>query len=237
MQKLFQTFLDFFFPLFCLSCETEGTLLCDSCAEHLPRKRDLHCPGCQHVITPHGARCHACNGTTPLDGVFSALPFRNPLIATLIHTYKYRFAESLALPLGRFLSASLQHTPLPLPDQILFVPLHPWREQWRGFNQSERIARVIAQTIAPELCLVPGTPPLIRRHFTLPQSRQKNKKARKENLTNAFVLDPLLPKGYFRGKRLWLVDDVATTGATLVACAALLKRHGAKEVYGITLAS
>lgn len=234
---VFKHVLDFLFPLFCLSCEMEGSLLCPQCTKNLPRKTDLHCPHCQSVTTPYGALCHACAGKTPLDGVFSASPFRDPLIARIIHTYKYSFAENLALPLGTLLAESLQRTPLPLPDSILSVPLHHWREQWRGFNQSEHLARVLSDTLAPELHLFKEPSPLIRRHFTIPQSRQKNKKAREKNLSNAFMLDPTLPKHFFRGKRVWLVDDVATTGSTLRACATILKKNGAKEIYGITLAS
>ncbi|MFZ1684643.1 MAG: ComF family protein, partial [Candidatus Zixiibacteriota bacterium] len=224
-------------PLICLSCKTEGSLLCPQCTRNLPRKTDLHCPHCQAVTTPYGALCHACRGETPLDGVFAASPFRDKLISDIIHTYKYHFAQNLALPLGTFLTESLRRTPLPIPDIILPVPLHHWREQWRGFNQSEHLARIVADTIAPGIPLMPISNPLIRKHFTLPQSRQKNKKARKENLANAFAITPDTPTHFFQGKRIWLVDDVATTGSTLTACATLLKQHGATEVYGITLAS
>jgi hypothetical protein len=70
---------------------------------------------------------------------------------------------------------------------------------------------------------MPISNPLIRKHFTLPQSRQKNKKARKENLANAFAITSDTPTNFFQGKRVWLVDDVATTGSTLVACATLTK--------------
>ncbi|MFZ1720686.1 MAG: ComF family protein [Candidatus Moraniibacteriota bacterium] len=237
MKIFFQSFFDFLFPLSCLSCGREGSLLCDRCTRNLPRKIDLHCPHCQKAITPNGALCHACRGETPLDGVFAASPFRDKLISDIIHTYKYHFAQNLALPLGTFLTESLQRTPLPIPDIILPVPLHHWREQWRGFNQSEHLARIVADTIAPGIPLMPISNPLIRKHFTLPQSRQKNKQARKENLANAFAITPDTPTHFFQGKRIWLVDDVATTGSTLVACATLLKRHGATEVYGITLAS
>jgi ComF family protein len=228
---------DFFFPLSCLSCETEGTLLCDRCARNLPKKTALHCPNCQAVTTPYGALCHACRGKSPLDGIFAATSFRDPLVKKVIHAYKYSFGRSLAIPLGHVLGNELQKTPLPLPDMILFFPLHEWRERWRGFNQAELLAEALAEMIAPELKLLPEKNPLIRRHFTLPQSRQKNKIARKENLSGAFILDPNTEKDFFRGKRVWLIDDVATTGSTLTSCAAILKRRGAAEVRGITVAS
>lgn len=229
--------IDFLFPLHCLSCGTGGSLLCDCCTRNLPRKPNLHCPNCQSVTTPYGALCHDCRGKTPLDGVFAASPFCDKLISNIVHTYKYHFAQSLALPLGTFLTESLRRTPLPLPDIILPVPLHHWREQWRGFNQSEHLARIVADTLAPGMPLMPISNPLIRKHFTLPQSRQKNKRARKENLSGAFSIAQGTPKNFFQGKRVWLVDDVATTGYTLASCATLLKHHGASEVYGITLAS
>jgi competence protein ComFC len=234
---VFKHLIDFLFPLYCLSCKKKGSLLCERCAKNLPRKTELHCPHCQSAITPNGILCHACSGKNPLDGVFSASPFRDPLIAKCIHTYKYSFAESLARPLGIFIADELRRTSIPLPDMMLFVPLHTWRLQWRGFNQAQRLAHIIGDTLAPELDLIPKANPLIRCHFTLPQSRQKNKKARKENLKNAFRISDGTPKDFFRNKRVWLVDDVATTGHTLRACATLLKKYGAREVYGITLAS
>ncbi len=235
-QKLFTDFLSLLFPLSCLSCEANGSLLCSACTKNLPRKTDLHCPHCQSVTTPHGVLCPACAGKNPLDGIFSASPFRDPLTSEIIHTYKYRFARSLAVPLGTCLAESLKRTPIPLPDIIIPVPLHAWRERWRGFNQSELLARALSESIAPGLDLIPKSNPLIRKHFTLPQSKQKNKQARKENLSEAFSVAPSIPNGFFRGKRAWIVDDVATTGYTLTACAALLKKSGAKEVFGITLA-
>lgn len=116
---------------------------------------------------------------------------------------------------------------LPSVEMILPVPLHKKRLKEREFNQSALLAKQIAKKSASLLML--NT--LIRKKNTLPQVGL-SAKARKKNIRNAFkVLDPKAVKG----KRLMLVDDVFTTGATAQECSKVLKKAGAKEVHVVTL--
>jgi competence protein ComFC len=225
---------DLFFPLFCLGCEAYGAWLCPRCLLSLPQRIDQRCPLCLKQLTPHGERCFGCQDRSGLDGVFAASYYHSPLLSYTIHTYKYRFMPALSETLGEFLVRSLQSTDLPLPDIIIPVPLHPRRLRFRGFNQAVLLGQYLSEH------LVLGYPLsfqeiLIRRRITKPQMKTRSREERLANLENAFALAPG-KKGEVRGRSVWLIDDVSTTGTTLTECARALKKSGAKSVFGIVLA-
>lgn len=228
--------LHILFPSMCLCCGKHSSIpLCTQCITCLPHKKTWHCPRCQKKITPLGATCTECFGKTPLDGVFSAAPYKHPLINRIITAYKYGLAQSLAQPLSAFLLDTLRKNDIPLPDTVLSVPLHSRRLRWRGFNQSSLLATHVAQKLLPQISLEISTETLQRNRYTLPQAKISDRKERLRNLHNAFTFfGDATP---IKGKRIWLVDDVSTTGSTLIECAHILKKKGAKEVWGIVLAS
>lgn len=170
-----------------------------------------------------------------LDGVLVGHDYDQTLLDTAIHTFKYRSIESLAEPLGDLLTRAVRSADLPLPDLIIPVPLHPWRLRYRGFNQSELLARALATRLLPGTTLPFDTEGLIRERFTLPQQKMRNAEDRKRNIQNAFAIRKS-HRSTFKGKNIWLIDDVATTASTLDACARTLKKSGAKSVFGIVLA-
>lgn len=227
---------DIFFPNRCLCCqEFSSALLCAKCIPCLPRRKKWQCPKCQKKTTPLGSTCVACFGTTSLNGIFSATHYKHPTVTRVITAYKYGFSQSLARPLGMFLANTIKENDLPLPDIILSVPLHPRRLRWRGFNQSSLLADIIARKLLPQFPLKVLHTTLKRKRYTPPQAKTDNRKPRFKNLQGAFIFSGSIPA--IRDKHIWLVDDVATTGATLTECARVLKRAGAKEVWGIVIAS
>ena len=114
-------------------------------------------------------------------------------------------------------------------DGLLPVPMHPVRERVRGYNQSERLARVVAAELG--LPLLPRV--LVRARSTRPQVGL-SEDARRTNLRGAFAVKQ--PERV-AGKTLLLIDDVVTSGSSLHECAAALNAAGAKAVYALTLAA
>ncbi|MEO5742758.1 MAG: ComF family protein [Vicinamibacterales bacterium] len=145
----------------------------------------------------------------------------------IIHSLKYEHRRSIAPPLGRLMrerGAELLRDA----NVVVPVPLHPRREYQRGFNQADDIARELG---------VPVVPLLKRVVFTKSQI-ELPKEARRENVKDAFTLShPCGDKPLGLSIRIVvLVDDVSTTGATLEACARVLKASGVKEVRALTAA-
>ena len=234
-DKLESFLLDTLFPIRCIGCGTGKAWLCDQCLTHIPLRRTQHCPTCLTQITPSGEACFACYGKRSLDGLFVASHYKTKLLSQAIHTYKYRFVSAVAEPLSKLLLLALHHGELSLPDLIVPVPLHERRLRFRGFNQSALLARNLSTDLVPSFPLPLLENALMRTRFTTPQMKTESKKERLANLRDAFSVDPQM-KQEIKGKSIWLVDDVATTGTTLELCARALKKKGAKSVFGIVLA-
>jgi len=169
--------------------------------------------------------CAACRtGLRGFDRAASFGFYDGPL-RSLIHLYKYSGMKPLAGPLARLLERVL-----PVDerfDAIVAVPLH-WRKKWRrGFNQSELLARHVANKR--------GAPVLRALRRVRPTEVQAGLTVagRRKNVAGAFRV---APGARLEAKRILLIDDVMTTGATASACASALKRAGAKSVSLVTLA-
>ena len=169
--------------------------------------------------------CAVCRESlVNFDAAYSFGSYEGPL-RKLIHIFKYGKVESLAGPLGGFL---LQSLPLEQRfDLVIAMPMH-WRKRWeRGFNQAELLAKPVAKRYGRKLANN-----LRRRRYTKPQAGLSETQ-RRDNLRNCFSV--ARPKE-IAGKRVLVIDDVFTTGATLRAAAAALKNAGASYVCALTLA-
>jgi len=144
-----------------------------------------------------------------------------------IHELKYRNLRALAQPLARLLRDYLADNPLPA-DVLVPVPLHSKRLSKRGYNQSHRLARELGKRM--NVPVVDDC--LFRQRHTSPQTRTSSAEERQRNIASAFACHT----DNLRDKRVLLIDDVATSGATLDACAAALKAAGASSVWGLVLA-
>ena len=122
-----------------------------------------------------------------------------------------------------------QRPPLDAATLVLPVPLHRKRERERGFNQ----ASVLARSLASAAGLPFNESSLVRATHTEPHRAGMDARARRESVADAFqVTQPRLVKG----ERILLIDDVFTTGATVSACAAVLRAAGAEQVFVLTVA-
>ena len=171
-------------------------------------------------------RCALCRaGLRGFDAAYCYGSYEG-VLRDLIHLYKYSRIQTLRDPLGEFLARAL-----PLEevfDAVTPVPLH-WRKQWqRGFNQAEFLARAIARRRG-----IPVVRALTRLRFTKTQAGLSNRERRK-NVAAAFRCRRAAKT--LAGKRILLIDDVMTTGATAAACARALKRAGAARVVVATVA-
>jgi ComF family protein len=204
--------------------------LCPACVLALEPLPALHCAACGLPLEAGGRSCYDCRGTAPrpLSLARSAFVF-NPQLRSLIHAFKYNAREDLAGYLAGEMAAALGRYPELAPYNFCAaVPLHPSRQRQRGFNQAELLAAALAAR--GNLFHLKAAAARVR---NTPSQTCLSKKERRANMTGAFrVESPELVKG----RRILLVDDVATTLATLEALAAELLRAGAKAVAAYTLA-
>jgi ComF family protein len=143
----------------------------------------------------------------------------------IIHALKYERRRSVAPPLGELMRATGARL-LKDADVVVPVPLHPRREYQRGFNQAEDLARQLGLPVVR----------LLKRIVFTQSQIELPKEERHRNVKDAFALTQV-PGSRFRVPGVVvLVDDVATTGATLDACACVLKSAGVKEVRALTAA-
>jgi ComF family protein len=169
--------------------------------------------------------CALCrSGVRGFDAAYSFGAY-DGVLRELIHLFKYRRIRTLARPLADLLALAF---PLDRPlDVIVPMPLH-WRRRWRrGFNQAALLAAELGRRRG-----LPVIRAVRRRRHTASQAGLTHA-ARRRNVAGAFVVRR---EEAVRGKRVLLVDDVLTTGATASACARALKQAGARSVAVLTLA-
>ncbi|PIX10747.1 hypothetical protein COZ73_04995 [Candidatus Falkowbacteria bacterium CG_4_8_14_3_um_filter_36_11] len=231
--KIKAFFLDLFFPISCLICNVEGKWLCPECLARVELPNSQYCFNCRQKNS-RGEICSNCQPKYYFDGVWAFGSYEDALIAKLVKNLKYRFIKDLSEILGEMLTILM----LDLFDKkllynnfsqslIMPVPLHKKRLRWRGFNQSELLAKGIKKYFNLDLRL----DELIRTKHKKPQTKLSGRK-RKENVKGCFFW-----KGdWLDGKNIILVDDVITTGSTLNECAKVLKENGAGEVWGLVVA-
>ncbi|MBN1439576.1 MAG: ComF family protein [Anaerolineales bacterium] len=221
-DRSLQSFLlDLFFPPQCVYCRSLGPRICAACAAGIDWIDSRRCPWCglPEPIPP----THRCIDRTRLDFVRSAAAFSGPLRKAL-HALKYDADRSLAAELVK-LAYPHWSPPSWEFDLILPVPLGKRRQIQRGYNQSLLLAGAIARRSVIPL----GEKNLVRVRETQSQVGLSLGE-RRENVAEAFRAAEVA------GRRILLVDDVCTTGATLDSCAAALRKAGAAAVAALTLA-
>ena len=216
--------LDLLFPLHCWGCQRQGKLLCDLCIPHLPRLERPYCSLCAHPKAQ--PKCHWCvEAPLWVDGIRAPFLMEGP-VREGVHSLKYRGIRAAAAELGRLMAQYQADQPVP-GDVIVPVPLHRRRLRERGYNQSALLAREVSK--------LSGIPVdeglLVRTKDTPPQVQAANREQRRTNVEGSFQCPEKVD-----GRALILVDDVATTGSTLSACASALKDRGAASVWGLVLA-
>lgn len=245
LKKIYFFILDILFPVYCLGCDREDEWICEDCLKKIELLKKQTCPVCG-AESRTGARCFHCRAKTDLDGVIAAATFwgkdkKESLVKKAIHIFKYRFVKDLAGLLSEIIIRQIKNRQIiktektfifgpDATDKIIIpVPLHPKRLNWRGFNQAELLATRIASRF--KLPLEKNV--LIRQKNNIPQVDLRDRKERMDNIKGAFCC---IDGVKLKDKIIILIDDVATTSATLGECAKALKSSGAKEVWGVVVA-
>ncbi len=229
---------DILFPIKCLRCKKEGAFICKKCLKTIPKNSFQVCPVCEKAITLNGDLCVYCKklGSSPLTRLFVVSDYKNKNLSKAIHLMKYSFVSEIATPLGELSVETMTKLGnFATPDIIIPVPLHNKRLRYRGFNQSELLAKTIATKLLPGINIKILANGLIRKEYTKPQMKIKDYKSRQKNIKNCFISNPLFEKEIAQ-KRILLVDDICTTGSTLNECAKELRKLNPKSISAIVLA-
>lgn len=225
--------LEILAPSVCLACPATGAHrlgLCAACRGRLRRLWPPTCAGCGRSLAaahaPAGYRCGSCRARgSPLHRLVAVWSYQPPL-DRVVKALKFERLSFLGPELAReMLRAGLEP---PAADLVAPVPLHWRRRLARGFDQAEGIARPLADALG-----VPWARALRRVRATPAQTRQTAGRGRRRNLRGAFRARRHAP---IAGRRVLLIDDVVTTGATLEAAARALRRAGARRVEALVAA-
>jgi ComF family protein len=217
---IFEDFLALVFPKTCCLCKRSlfdfEKQLCKICIANLPVTNYHLRPQNNELVTK-------IMGLTQPNLVMSFLRFTKKGVSqSLLHQLKYKNKPEIGVELGRIygsilLSNNFQENW----DQIIPVPLHPLKQKRRGYNQSEQFANGLSESLG-----IPVITSLERVQFTETQTK-KSRIERIENVSQVFAISKEKP---VNGKRILLVDDVMTTGATLVSCSNMLYENHAITV-------
>jgi ComF family protein len=195
--------------------------LCRDCVTRFAPALD-RCPRCALVL--RAGACPDClREPLPLDATVAAVDYAAPWDG-LVHGLKYHARLSAGMALADLLAAAVRRSGVAMDGvQLLPVPLHPQRLAERGHNQAHEIARHLSRALGLRL-----PSPLVQRLADTPsQALAPDRQTRQQRLREAFALRA---GASVAGQHWALVDDVMTTGATMSALAALLRRHGAASV-------
>ncbi|MEY4753313.1 MAG: hypothetical protein RJA44_988 [Pseudomonadota bacterium] len=207
--------------LICRSWQTE--VLCADCRAAFapPQPRCLHCA---LPLDQPGTDCPNCQrDPPPVSRALAAVDYRHPWDQLLLGL-KFADQPELAGPLADLLDAALRQAEPDWPDWVLPVPLAPARLRQRGYNQAWELARRLAARHGLQ-----GAPDLLWRVRETPHQLALTRAERAGNVRDAFACAPQA-RSLLAGRRVALVDDVLTTGATTAEAARALLRAGASEV-------
>ena len=209
-------------PQICLGCGMEGSVLCDDCIEQYHEPVQPRCAGC-HVLSGNFRVCEKCRIWLPLKKIYIGGNYEG-VSEQLVKSLKFEQKRQSSEPISKIMLKLLDEI---TPDTILCpVPTAPIRVRERGFDH----AKLISDGLGSLTGL--GSKKLLRRKSN---SRQlgSSRKQRTAQVLNEF--EPI-DKSQILGKKILLVDDVITTGATLSAVAQILKKAGAEQVSAVIFA-
>jgi len=228
--------LDVVFPRWCVGCGGVVEVgpcqhLCEDCLAAVTFSRAPYCSTCGWPFPGEVSGPRRCPNCVDLEPEFeegrTGLLLRGPARA-FVHELKYHAGWHLRSDLRALAQRMTLLREFVRGAVLVPVPLHPRRLRWRGFNQARWVADALA-----EVGNASGVEDLLIRIKNTPQQTRLDRAAREKNMKGAFALNPKAK--ITAATRYVIVDDVFTTGATLNACAKVLREAGAEELYVASL--
>jgi ComF family protein len=226
--SIFSPFIEFVYPTVCLACQVP-----------LSEDERMVCAQCWGRIHPlqegdeeFQAMAERLRASGCIDGLVACHLFeKEGVLQSLMHELKYGGMSTIGVDLGKHLGVRITEL---LPDEsiagLVPVPLHRVKMRERGYNQSECICRGIARVTG-----LPVLSSLLQRTKYTKTQTQLSLTEREENVKNAFAVCRGQETSIEQAGFL-LVDDVITTGATIISSARALAAHGAKNIYACSVA-
>lgn len=220
--------LDLLFPKRCVTCGKFGEYICKDCFSKIEYVEKPVCAVCQRQAV--GGRTHpGCQSRSGLDGLMVACRYSGPVKAAIAKV-KYKWVFDIGSILADLLVSNLWRFSLPSDYVLVPIPLHRRRKNWRGFNQAQLLVGFLGRKFKVEVF------DLLMRIADTKSQVGLDKKQRRQNLRGAFAFKKGVVPSVIVGKSLILVDDVYTSGATIMEAAKVLKKAGAKNVWAMTVA-
>jgi competence protein ComFC len=224
--------LDLLFPKKCVNCRAFGSYICSNCFARISFDVETICVVCNNAAID-GITHPNCKKRDSLDGVLSSVTY-NSVMKKALYAYKYApFIKQIEGSLIELfyegvIQKELFHQLIVKNALLVPIPLHPDKLKSRGYNQSEMLAEGLGQKTNIKIKHLLYRQKKTHSQFSL--SREE----RKQNIEDAFGIktDVILTPDM----TILLIDDIVTTGATLLEAAKVLKKQGVKEVWGVTLA-
>lgn len=221
--------LDFVFPKYCVNCRKTGAYICANCFSFISFDVSMICLVCNKGSFD-GLTHPKCKSKHAIDGAFCAISYKG-VVKKLIYNFKYKpylsdlknslvelFYESIIQQ--EIFQKAYVSSPILVP-----IPLHKTRLKARGYNHAKLLADGLSKKLNLPLIEILQRTKNTKFQFGL------QLKGRKENLKGAFIINTKIPNA-----NVFLVDDILTTGSTLLEAARILKKNGARKVWGVTLA-
>ena len=213
-------------PLSCLLCQqgVKAGLVCPTCYQDL-KQTYPHCERCGLPLASQQSQCGQCISRPPIFTQLTACGLFDAPLYQLIYKLKYQQQAIYSQVLGRLLAEQIRArddmNPAHPPQALIPVPLHPRKEQQRGFNQAQLIANHSAKQLN-----IPCQARWLTRVKDTASQTQLNLKQRQKNMQQAFAINHL-PAGI---KHVAIVDDIVTTGATVHSLCKALRHAGVDQI-------
>ena len=232
LQNIFFHIIDILFPSFCVNClaviSYKDACLCGNCIEKIAEGLDNKCEICSGELFEN--RCIICSGRKLFFDKNIAIAGYSGIVKEVLHNYKFNKRKRLYKHISKLaVNEIIQYKDLI--DIITSVPISRKKRFDRGFNQSELVAKDVAKKINKiySSCLK-------EKHHSKIQ-RKLGYRDRFLNILERYEIENTKRnKKHLHGKKVLIIDDVFTTGATINECARILKSFGADRVYSLTIA-